>query len=137
VGLTPGYWGNWDNHYTADEFTQLLVGTVAEGETLETATFWLSSVGCDGGDAFHCMRRFLLANQLTLNLTQLNGLPNPDRASMFRVCMVPGMAENLGHWLDLALEIMANPGGFTRDEMLAVKTVLDRFANLELRYYYP
>jgi hypothetical protein len=135
VGLTPGYWSNWDNHYTPEQFAMLLQGTVAEGESLETATFWLSSVGCDGDDALHCMRRFLLANQLTLNLTHHPELPNPDDAVLWYMCEVPGVEGNLGHWLDVALGILADPGGYDRDYILWVKTVLDRFANLDLRYF--
>jgi hypothetical protein len=37
------------------------------------------------------MRRFLLANQLTLNLTHAPDLPNPDDASLWYMCEVPGV----------------------------------------------
>jgi hypothetical protein len=140
IGLTPGYWGNWDNHYSEAQFLLLLQGTIGEGQTLETVNFWLSSVGCDGGDALHCMRRFLLANQLTLSLTQ-KAADNPDLfvptedgrpATLFRACQVPGYEGNLGEWIDLALAILADPASYTRDEILEVKTILDRFANLRL-----
>ena len=104
LGLTPGYWGNWDNHYSEDQFLLLLQGTIGEGETLDTVNYWLSSVGCDGADAVHCMRRFLLANQLTLSLTQ-KAAAHPDLfvptedgrpATLFRACQVPGVEGNLG-----------------------------------------
>jgi len=29
-GLTPGYWKNWNNHYSAEQFNALLVGTIAQ-----------------------------------------------------------------------------------------------------------
>ena len=140
IGLTPGYWGNWDNHYTEAQFLLLLQGTIGEGETLETVNYWLSSVGCDGVDVLHCLRRFLLANQLTLSLTQ-KAAANPDLfvpieggrpVTLFNACQLPGTSGNLGEWIDLALDILADPGAYTRDEILWVKTVLDDFANLRL-----
>ncbi len=132
VGLTPGYWSNWDNHYTQEQFLFLLEGTIAEGN-IDLANFYLTSFGCDGADALHCMRRFLLANQLTLNLTQHPELPNPSDGSLYYVCQVPGVEGNLGEWLDEALEIHAADGaGYARDWILWVKTVLDWFANLRI-----
>ncbi len=105
-----------------------------------TVNFLLSSVGFDGGDALHCMRRFLLANQLTLSLTQKAAnhpdlfVPTEDGrpATLFRACRVPGYDGNLGQWIDLALALLADPGSYSRDEILEVKTILDRFANLRL-----
>jgi hypothetical protein len=82
------------------------------------------------------MRRFLLANQLTLNLTHAPDLPNPDDASLWYMCEVPGVEGNLSDWLGEALAIHdADGAGYTRDHILWVKTVLDWFANLNLRYY--
>lgn len=82
------------------------------------------------------MRRFLLANQLTLNLTHAPGLLNPDDATLWYMCEAPGVEGNLGSWLDEALAIHDAGGvGYTRDHILWVKTVLDWFANLNLRYY--
>jgi hypothetical protein len=140
IGLTPGYWVNWSNHYTEKQFLWLLEGTIGEGESLDTVNFWLSSVGCDNGDALHCMRRFLLANQLTLSLTQKAPLDSDlfvpveggKPVTLFYACQVPGVPYNLGEWIDLALDILASPEDYTRDEILQVKTVLDRFANLTI-----
>jgi hypothetical protein len=138
IGLTPGYWGNWDNHYTEEQFLLLLQGTIGEGVSLETVNFWLSSVGCDNGDALHCMRRFLLANQLTLSLTQ-KAPANPDLfvpveggqpVTLFYACQVPGVPGNLGEWIDRALAILADPDSYSREYILQVKDVLDKFANL-------
>ena len=140
IGLTPGYWVNWDNHYTEAQFLLLLEGTIAEGD-IDLANYYLTSLGCDNGDALHCMRRFLLANQLTLSLTQ-KAPDNPDLfvpieggrpATLFNACQVPGVAGNLGEWLTEALAIHeANGEGYTRDWILWVKTVLDWFANLRI-----
>jgi protocatechuate 3,4-dioxygenase beta subunit len=128
VGLTPGYWSNWRNHYTEEQFLSLLAGTVAS--SIEEADFFLSSIGCDGGDALHCMRRFLLANQLTLNLTQNPDLPNPSGGSLFLACQIPQVpGETLGDVINQALAILADPGSFLRDFILAVKNELDAFAN--------
>jgi hypothetical protein len=140
IGLTPGYWSNWDNHYTEAQFLLLLQGTIGEGQDLETVNYWLSSIGCDDGDAWHCLRRFLLANQLTLSLTQ-KAADNPDLfvpyeggrpVTLFYACQVPGVEGNLGEWIDLALDMLANPANYTRDEVLWAKTVLDWFANLTI-----
>ena len=49
VGLTPGYWSNWRNHYTAAEFTGLLAGTIAS--SIDKADSILNSNSCDGNDA--------------------------------------------------------------------------------------
>ena len=130
VGLTPGYWQNWQNHYTEAQFLTLLEGTIAEGD-IALAEFYLTSQGCDDGDALHCMRRFLLANQLTLNLTQHSEFPNPSGGSLFLACRVDGQEGNLGTWIAQALEIHDADGeGFTREFILLVKTVLDTFANM-------
>jgi hypothetical protein len=132
-GLTPGYWSNWRNHYTEAQFLELLDGTIASD--IEEADFFLASVGCDGDDALRCMQRFLLANQLTLNLTMMLDLPNPDGAELYLACQLdehPDVNENLGFWLDEALDIHEF-GSPDRDYILTVKTVLDWFANMNFR----
>jgi hypothetical protein len=135
-GLTPGYWSNWDNHYTSEQFLVLLQGTIAAGN-ISQANFYLTSTGCDDGDALHCMERFLLANQLTLNLTKMLGLPNPDGAELYPACELdqyPSVEGNLGVWLGTALAIHDEAGsGYSRDFILTVKTVLDWFANMNFR----
>jgi hypothetical protein len=126
-GLTPGYWANWRNHYTEEQFTGLLAGTVAS--SIEEADSFLDSIGCDGDDALHCMRRFMLADQLTLNLTQHSGLPNPDDAGLVGLCRIEGIG-TLRDAISDALDILANPDGFSRDEILEVKNRLAAFAEL-------
>lgn len=134
VGLTPGYWVNWRNHYSSEQFLDLLEGTIAG--SIAEADHMLTSLGCDGSDVLHCMERFLLANQLTLNLTQHPEYPNPSGGSMFFACQVPGYEGNLGDWLDEALKIHDVAGmGYLPEEILWVKTMLDYFANLYIVFW--
>lgn len=134
VGLTPGYWVNWRNHYTEAQITTLLQGTIADG-SVAAADHILTSLGCDGADVLHCMERFLLANQLTLNLTQHPELSNPSGGSMFFACQVPGYEGTLGSWLEKALDIHVMPGEYLPEEILWVKSMLDYFANLKLIFW--
>jgi hypothetical protein len=133
-GLTPGYWYNWDNHYDRWQFESLLAGTIAS--TVDEAMDILHSEGCDGEDSLHCMRRFLLANQLTLNLTMYPDWHN-DGAELYRACRLcqhPEVDEDLEFWLSEALAIHDQDGvDYTRDQILTVKTVLDWFANMNCR----
>ena len=85
------------------------------------------------------MRKFLLANQLTLNLTAAlavgESLFNGDDAGLSTQCQVPGYWGTLAYWLDKALAFH-NAGVINdanRQAILDVKTMLDRFANLEIR----
>ncbi|UCC25433.1 MAG: hypothetical protein JSU98_17180, partial [Gemmatimonadales bacterium] len=103
IGLTPGYWSNWENHYTPEQFARLLDGTIADvgtdADNIAEAEYVLSSIGCDGGDAVHCLRRFQLSNQLTLNLTQTSGVFN-DGVELYPACQLPddkGVDGNLGY----------------------------------------
>lgn len=127
-GLTPGYWSNWRNHYTQSQFLTLLEGTVAEGD-IALADEYLTSIGCDNSDALHCMRRFLLADQLTLNLTRHPELPNPDDAGLVGLCSIEGIG-TLQDAIDDALDILDDPGSFSRDAILEVKNRLAAFAEL-------
>ena len=137
VGLTPGYWSNWRNHYTEAEFLSLLSGTIAG--SIDAADELLNSNSCSDGNAIDCMRKFLLANQLTLNLTAAiadgRNLFNGDDAGLSELCQVPGYTDSLGYWLGKALSLHQNPpnGNRNRDYILTVKTMLDRFANMNLR----
>lgn len=123
VGLTPGYWKNWKNHYTEEQFLSLLAGTLvlstAEAEAI---------LGYNGKDALGKLAKFVLANQLTLNLTGTD-LPNPDDAGLTLDCTVPDAATDLGAALELAMDMLANPGLYSDDEVLAVKDFLDAIAN--------
>ena len=128
-GLTPGYWKNWDNHYSGSQFEDLLAGTIAStiGEANDIFAHWDASPG----DELSILRAMLLANQLTINLTQHPELPNPSEGSLFRTCMAPGVAKDLGEVIELALAIHnANGVGYSRQEILMVAAVLDAFANL-------
>lgn len=130
AGLTPGYWANWRNHYTADQFLSLLQGTIAQG-SIVSADLYLSSIGCDNGDALHCMRRFLLSDQLTLNLTARTdpNLFRPAGAGLVGLCSIPGVG-TLRQAIADGLSILGNPSGFTRDQILGVKDRLAAFATL-------
>lgn len=124
-GLTPGYWKNWRNHYTAAQFASLLPGTIAGSIAEADAIF-----AAKGKDPLNKLRWFVLANQLTLNLTGTD-LPNPDDAELSPSCSVVGGGQNLGSALATALDMLANPGGYTTEEILWVKDVLDAIANLD------
>jgi hypothetical protein len=131
IGLTPGYWSNWRNHYTQEEFEGLLALTDM-APTVLMADYILSSIGCDGDDAVHCLRRFELSNQLTLALTQTSGVFN-DGVELYPACQLPddkGVDGNLAYWLAEAKTIDTSD----RDYVLYVKTVLDWFANM---YFKP
>lgn len=127
-GLTPGYWSNWRNHYTEAQFLVLLQGTIAAGN-IGLADGYLSSLGCDNDDALHCMRRFLLSDQLTLNLTQHPELPNPSGGALISACSIQGIGTLQSAIAD-GLAILANPSGYIRDQILAVKNRLAAFAEL-------
>jgi|GEM_PF-2871441 len=129
AGLTPGYWKNWRNHYTSQQFLLLLEGTIAEGDSAYADAIF-ADYDASPDDEITILRAMLLANQLTLNLTQHPELPNPSGGSLFNACRVPGYSGNLGYWIAQALEIHANPEAFTREYILEVKTMLDKFANL-------
>lgn len=124
--LGPGYWQNWRAHYTPEEFQGLLAGTVAT--SLIEAQAFLFATGCDGEDAVACMRRFLLASQLTLNLSLQPDLFNGDAVSLTLTCTAPGVEGTLGNWIDQALLILADPESFERDYVLQVKDALEAFA---------
>jgi hypothetical protein len=124
-GLTPGYWKNWRNHYSSAQFTSLLAGTIASTIAQADAIF----ANASSKDAVQQLAAFVLANQLTLNLTGTD-LPNPDDAGLTLDCHGLLETDTLGDALDTALAMLANPGGYTRDQILAVKDVLDYIANL-------
>jgi hypothetical protein len=126
-GLTPGYWSNWRNHYTEAQFAVLLAGTIAS--SIQQADSFLESKGCDGEDALHCMRRFLLADQLTLNLTQDPELPNPSDGSLIQACSIDGNGR-LQAVIDDGLAILSNASAYSREDILAAKNRLAAFAEL-------
>jgi len=138
MGLTPGYWKNWRNHYTSAQFCELVQGTVADvdGCTADIAAadaifeHWDASPG----DEMTIVLAFLLANQLTLNLTQTT-LPNPSEGSL-----VPGSSIEcdgtpivLSDVIEDALACVAD--SCSRDDLLTIKNWLACFA--ESRYSTP
>ena len=124
-GPGPGYWANWSNHYTEPQFATLLAGTVAF-DTAQ-ANSYLTSVGCNGGDALACMRRSLLAVQLSINLALHPELPNAENASLSLSCTAAGVQGTLGEWISKALAILLDPTSYTREQILEVRNALAAF----------
>ncbi|MCK4731440.1 MAG: hypothetical protein KAT65_03185 [Methanophagales archaeon] len=131
VGLTPGYWKNWDNHYNDSEFEQLLNGTIADGN-ISVADEIFANYNASPDQELTILKAHLLATQLTLHLTA-SGLHNPDDAYLTGECTIEleGNEFNVGEVVNNALNITANPGNYTRDEILEVKDQLDMINNLE------
>jgi hypothetical protein len=129
-GLTPGYWKNWRNHYTPDEFAFLLEGTIA-GSIAEADQIFEHWDASDPSD-LTILKAFTLANQLTLNLTQNPGLPNPSGGNIFNACLIQYNGEwwSLGDALSEALLMIANVSAYEDDDILEIKTILDIFANM-------
>lgn len=126
TGLGPGYWQNWRNHYSPLQFQGLLAGTVAA--SILEAEIFLSATGCAGDDAVACMRRVLLADQLSVNLALQPGLFNADTTSLALTCTASGIDGSLGEWIDKGLLILADPETFERSYVLEVKDALEAFA---------
>ena len=155
-GLTPGYWqaklfdpaNNQINDYDFDQSILLITDTIVDDGTLTQDDIDEALVILrlpDASDPIQKLEKFVLANQLTLNLTQLvagdPGFPNTDSASLFGACMLLDNLDvgSLGDLLDLAIEYINagqattdfNDDGFINDQdVLDLKTVLDQFANL-------
>ena len=86
------------------------------------------------------MRRFLLANQLTVNLTTLSinnaSFPNPDGALMALGTRLEKNGLTLGECiLDATNAIIEaatlDPASWDRNKILEIKDILDEFANME------
>ena len=138
-GDTPGFYINWENHYTEGEFRQLLQGTIADDD-IDAAMDYLTSFGCDDDDAIHCLRRFLLANQLTVNLTTLSinnaSFPNPNGTLLGLGTRLESDGLTLGKCIldatNAIIEVATlGPALWDRDKILEIKDILDEFANLE------
>jgi hypothetical protein len=104
----------------------LLAGTVAFGAV--QANGYLASAGCNGTDALACMRRYLLTNQLTLNLSQQPLLPNPEGAHLSLSCTALGAQGTLGEWLSRGLSILLSPASYTPAQILETKDALAAFS---------
>jgi hypothetical protein len=136
-GLTPGYWKNWDNHYKNGQMKTLLQGTIADiNNSIAEANAIFDHWAARPGDELSILKAMTLANQLTINLTSTD-LPNPSEGSLFGFCTLPDDdGENLAEILETALDYidrLENTDPFddpSRDEILSVAYILDRFANL-------
>ncbi len=130
MGLTPGYWKNWRNHYTAAQFEILLAGTIAPSiaEADEIFEHWDASPG----DELTIVKAFLLANQLTLNLTQHPELPNPSEGSLVPGCSLEcyGTPIILADAVEAALACLGD--GCSREDLLMIKNWLACFAESRL-----
>ncbi len=130
-GLTPGYWKNWRNHYTAEQFTALLAGTIASDISSADAIF--AHYNAKQSDVLTILRAQLLAAQLTVNLSGMPQMPNPGSAYL----SLAGRVEwnngtvTVGEAVNNALTILANPSAYTRGEILGAKDLLDMINNLE------
>jgi hypothetical protein len=103
VGLTPGYWKNWRNHYTAAQFEVLLAGTIAMD--IAAADLVFAEYDASNPQDLTILKAFVLANQLTLNLTLHPELPNPSQGSLFLNCTLRDYPDEmtLGNALDRLL----------------------------------
>lgn len=130
VGLTPGYWKNWRNHYTPEQFTKLLDGTIAPD--IATADMIFANYNAKQKNILTILKAQLLATQLTINLSAKTEMPNPDGAYLSRNSQVQwnDQTVTVGQAVDDALKILANSGSYTREQILTVKDLLDMINNL-------
>ena len=79
------------------------------------------------------LKAFLLADQLTLNLTQLPGMPNPSEGSLVLECSLDyyGTPIVLGEVIEAALCCVA-PDGCSREDLLNIKNWLAAFAEARM-----
>lgn len=130
IGLTPGYWKNWDNHYTTEQFQSLVDWVNAyTGESL-TIDDIVDALSYGGPDAVQKLWKFYYSNLLTLALTDIGDLPNPDGAGLTEDCTLPDSSQSLADALDAAEAIFADPGSYKRKDINGVKDILDAFANM-------
>jgi len=131
MGLTPGYWKNWRNHYTEAQFETLLEGTIAA--TIAEADLIFEHWDASPGDEMTILKAFLLADQLTLNLTQLPGMPNPSEGSLVPECSLDyyGTPIVLSEVIEAALCCVA-PDGCSREDLLKIKNWLAAFAEARM-----
>lgn len=129
VGLTPGYWKNWRNHYTYAQMMILIEGTIVSS-IAELDQIFAEYDASDPQD-LTILRAFVLANQLTINLTQHPDLPNPSGGSLFGFCGLryyPG-APSLGEVLAEAVPIALGHATASDSRILELKDYLDKYAN--------
>ncbi len=129
-GLTPGYWKNWRNHYTDEQFKALLVGTIAPD--INTANAIFGKYSSRPGMELTILKAHLLATQLTLNLTKMPDLTNLDGAFLVESGLIEweGMEITIAEAVQQALDIWTNPEIYTRSQILEAKNLLDYINNL-------
>ena len=131
-GLTPGFWKNWSNHYSIPEFELLIVGTIAP--TIAEVDAIFDEYNASDPSDLTILKAFILANQLTVALTAYNFDNDPDlfnssNGSLYGACELGGGEGSLGDTLTIALDILADKDSYTDAEILAIKDILDAFAN--------
>ena len=129
-GLTPGYWKNWRNHYTPEQFNELLAETFV-GQDIDKADHIFSAYSSSPGQELTMLKAHLLAAQLTLSLVNHPQMPNPDGAFLSPSYKIQynGNYISIGEVIDQALIIAANPSS-TRDQIIEIKNMLDLINNL-------
>jgi len=136
-GLTPGYWKNWDNHYSMPEFNQLLpvvidyMGTdVVIAQNKQAVDTIFDEYNASNPQDLTILTAFVLANMLTINLSQTD-LPNPSDGNLVPICTLADdpQAGNLGDALELAAGIIGEFVEATDQEIIDLKNILDDFAN--------
>lgn len=130
-GLTPGFWKNWDNHYTPEQFNKLLEGTFV-GQDIDAADAVFASYSNKKGMELTLLKAHLLAAQLTINLSSDSQMPNPDNAFLLPGHQVEynGQSISVGEVIDRALDIINDPSSYTREQITEVKDMLDYINNL-------
>lgn len=129
-GLTPGYWKNWKNHYTSEQFNELLVETFV-GPDIDKADQIFSAYSSKPGKELTMLKAHLLAAQLTLSLVNKPQMPNPDEAFLSPSYKIQynGNYISIGEVINQAQTVIANPSS-TRDQIIEVKDMLDLINNL-------
>jgi hypothetical protein len=124
-GLTPGFWKNWRNHYTSAQITEILRGTIASSIRDLDDCF----VRYAAADPVRHLRAFILANQLTMRLTELRSYPNPSGGNVVGSCtLVYGnQQQQLQNILSAAQAELSTTNRFVQ---LRLAAILDAFANM-------
>jgi len=128
-GLTPGFWKNWRNHFDTDEMNAILAISPTIAADIDAVDEIFAHWDASDPSDLTILKAFTLANQLTLNLTQWD--PNNLFGSIFNACLLEGMEGDgtLGEALAAAVGIIVDGDSATDAEILALKDILDAFAN--------
>ncbi len=129
-GLTPGFWKNWSNHFTEQQFNTLLQNTIAAD--INKVDLIFKKYNASPGKELTILKAHLLATQLTLNLTKTPELPNPGVAFLNEANHLEwsGGSITVGEAVDRALGVLANPSAYSRANILEIKDLLDMINNL-------